>query len=506
MWTDRRNFIQLFSTTVLLAASSPLTSGVASIPKLPRHDELIDYDALGLAQLIKNKEVSATELVEIVIRRIEAVNPLINCIATPTFERARERARTIPSNSVFAGVPSLIKDMVDIGGVRRTDGSRLLATNMPEKSVAWVNAFEASGLNLIGTTTTPEFASGFESELHGTTRNPWNLEYTAVGSSSGAAAAVASGIVPLVHGTDGGGSNRFPSSACNTFGYKPSRGRMLSGEANGGHDLFKTNAAISRTVRDSAALFDQTEDKNTAAFEPMGMIKSPSKQRLRIAFAPDGVRNLPPTVKSVKDALIDSAKLLVNLGHKVEEVQHPVDGEEFFDNYRYAYLPKFTPLLKMVEKITGKPPVESGLLAYWTATMIESGRDYTPEQIAKGNAYFDNIGELYGGVFDRFDILLTPVMPVETPKVGLIKPTDSFDIKGHIFEHVMSLCAPVNPVGDCAMSVPLSFSKKTGLPVGSMFHAPMGKDRMLYELAYELEAARPWKDKWAPYSVKYLPV
>ena len=469
-------------------------------------DEFIDFDATGLAELIKKKEVTPSELVDVFIRRIETINPLINCIATPTFERARKRAKEISGESVFAGVPSLIKDMVDVGGVRRTDGSRLLATNIPKNSVAWVQAFEKSGLNMLGTTTVPEFAGGFESELFGKTRNPWNLEYTCIASSSGAAAAVSSGIAPLVHGTDGGGSNRLPSNACHTFGFKPSRGRLLSGEADGSHDLFKTNCSISRTVRDAVALFAATQDSNSKDFDKLGNVTGPSQRRLRIAFSPDGVRNLPATTESVKEAVTSVAKLLESLGHKVEEIKHPVDGVEFFDNFRFAYLPKFLPLLKMVKAVSGRQGAKSGLLSTWTASMIESGRNFTPAEIEKGRIYFESIAKLYSTVFDRFDVLLTPVTPVETPRIGDITPTDSFGEKGHKFEHVMSLTAPVNPIGDCAMSVPLSFSKSTGMPVGSMFHAPSGKDKLLFQLAFELESARPWKDQWAPYSIKHIPV
>ncbi|MCP4888813.1 MAG: hypothetical protein GY904_19645 [Planctomycetaceae bacterium] len=478
----------------------------AARPPTRQLDQYVDFDATGLAELIRSKQVTPAELVEVFVRRIETINPVINCIATQTFARARSRATQVDKDSVFSGVPSLMKDMVDIGGVRRTDGSRLLATNVPKQSVAWVKAFEESGLNLIGTTTVPEFASGLESELFGKTRNPWNLEYSCVASSSGAGAAVAAGIAPLVHGTDGGGSNRLPSSACNTFGFKPSRGRLLSGEADGSHDRFKTNCSISRTVRDSVALFAATEDPKATDFEPIGKSLGPVSRRLRIAYAPDGVRNLPQTVASVKEAVGEAAKLLEALGHHVEEVEHPVDGVQFFQNYRFAYLPKFVPLLKTVQAITGRPGYQSGLLTPWTASMIESGQNYTAGQIEQGTKYFENVAALYNAVFDRFDVLLTPVMPVETPRIGVIKPSDSFDEKGGILEHTMSLTAPVNPIGDCAMSVPLSFSKSTGMPVGSMFHAVRGKDQLLFQLAFELEAARPWKDHWAPFSIKHIPV
>lgn len=467
-------------------------------------DEFLAYDALGLAELIRKKQVTPTELAEVVIRRIEALNPIINCIATQTFERARKKSTVISSETTFAGVPSLVKDMIDLAGVRRSDGSRLLATNIPKKSVEYIKAFEASGLNIVGVTTVPEFASGLESELYGQTRNPWNLKYSCIASSSGAAAAVAAGYVPLVHGTDGGGSNRLPSHACGTFGFKPSRLRMLSGEADGGHDMFKTNNAISRTVRDSAALFNATEDKSSKVFKPIGFVSGPSKRRLRIAYAPNGVGGFPvvPSIKNVQDEI---AKLLSELGHTVEEVVHPVNGIEFFENFRHAFLPKFTPLLDTVTAITGKSPIESGLLAPWTATMIESSRNFSEKQIASGITYFNNPEAIYGGIFDKYDLLFTAVTPDETPMLGAIKPKDSWDEKGHLFESIMSMTAATNAVGDCAISVPLSVSEVTGMPVGSMFQAKAGNDQLLYELAYELEQDRPWKDKWAPHSAMYAP-
>ena len=506
--TTRREF--LISTVALGVGTvsgcqlSASDSGLKqqSLKPLKPLDEFLNYDALGLAELIRKKEVSPAELVEVVIHRIKVLNPMINCIATQTFERAIEKSKTISSQTTFAGVPSLIKDMIDVGGVRRSDGSRLLATNIPGKSVEYVKAFEESGLNLVGTTTVPEFASGLESDLYGQTRNPWNLEYSCIASSSGAAAAVAAGYVPLVHGTDGGGSNRLPSHACGTFGFKPSRYRMLSGEAGGSHDPFKTNNAISRTVRDSAALFNATEDKSRKVFEPIGFVPAASKRRMRIAYAPNGVQGFP-VVPSIREAQDDIVKLLMELGHTVDEVRHPVNGEEFFDNFRHAFLPKFTPLLAAVTAITGRPPKESGLLTHWTATMIESSRDFSDQQIQAGQAYFANPEAIYQGIFDQYDVLLTAVTPDETPKLGTIKPSDDWDEKSHIFERMMCITAPTNAVGNCAISVPLSFSKSTAMPVGSMFQAKTGDDQLLYELAYELEQARPWKDHWAPHSAMF---
>ncbi|MEJ8476939.1 amidase family protein [Roseibium algae] len=501
---SRRVFLASTSAATISTFTSRIPAS-AAIASLRAHDEFIDYDALGLARLIKEKEITAKELTEVVIRRNEALNPIINCIATQAFERAREKAPVFSSSATFAGVPTLVKDMIDVAGLRRSDGSRLLATNVPNKSVKYIEALEASGLNIVGTTTVPEFASGLESELYGQTRNPWDLEYSCIASSSGAGAAVAAGFVPLVHGTDGGGSNRLPSHACGTFGFKPSRYRMFSGEADGGHDLFKTNNAISRTVRDSAALFNDTEDKSGKVYEPIGRVTGPSHMRLRIAYAPNGVKGYP-TVASIREAQDEIANLLADLGHRVELIEHPVNGTEFFENFRFSFLPKFRPLLATVTAITGRAPAESGLLSRWTATMIETSRNFTDDQIKRGNAYFENAEAIYGGIFDKYDLLFTPVTPDETPRLGSIKPSESWDEKGHLFERVMSITAPTNAVGDCAIAVPLSTSRLTGMPVGSMFQAKAGSDKMLYELAYELEEALPWKDKWAPYSAKNIPV
>ena len=282
---SRRSFLVSSSAVAVTAAASSFP-GSAAFSRIRALDELIDYDALGLAQLIKKKQISASELVEVVIRRIEALEPIINCMTTRTYERARKKAKTIPSDSVFAGVPILIKDMIDVGGVRRTDGSRLWLANVPKENVAYIDGVEAAGLNILGMTNVPEFAGGgtTNNNLFGETRNPWNLDYSTFVSSGGAAAAAASGVLPLVHGTDGAGSNRLPASITGLLGIKPSSKRMLSGEAGGGHDLTKTNQTMGRTVRDSAALLNHTEDKSGKLYKPVGLVQGPSKKTAQDRF------------------------------------------------------------------------------------------------------------------------------------------------------------------------------------------------------------------------------
>jgi len=488
-------------------ASSTATVAAAAVPEISQarpqlDDPFIAYDALGMAELVKSGDVTAAELTEVVIRRAEALNPALNFMATPTFDRARALSATRVSR--FAGVPVLVKDMVDFGGIRRTDGSRFLAANIPAESVAYTAAIEASGLNVVGTTIVPEFANGLDSELYGAARNPWDLEYSCVASSSGSACAVAGGIVPLAHGTDGGGSNRLPTSACHLFGFKPSRGRMLSGETNGGHDVFKTNGPISRTVRDAAALLEVCEDpKGELAL--MGFVEGPSARRLQIGYTRQGASGFEPPVAAVAAVQDNVAALLRDLGHEVVEIDHPINGEEYAQKFRWAFLPKFAPMLQRAMDITGRGPLETGLLSHMAATMMVEGQSYTPDQIAQGLAYFDGMAGTYAGVFSGFDVIFSATSPVETPRYRSIRHEDDFAHRGLELEHILSMTSPVNAVGDCAMNVPLGFSGVTGMPVGSMFHAPMGQDALLLQLAYELEQAQPWTDQWAPFSAKHIP-
>lgn len=508
---DRREFLNTIAGGLLGSIAAPLYSrgeGVVS-PPLRQIDELVDFDALGLAQLLKKREISIKELAEVVIRRIEAIEPIINAITTRTFDRARTRAETIPLDSTFAGVPILIKDMIDVGGVRRTDGSRLWLTNVPKKNVAYIDGVEAAGMNIIGMTNVPEFAQlgvVTNNTAFGPTRNPWDLSKSTLGSSGGAAAAVAAGILPLVHGTDGGGSNRLPASANGVFGMKPSRGRMLSGEADGGHNPFKTNQAISRTVRDSAALFNETEDKSGRKFEPIGLVEGPSKRRLRIGVATH-MSNGMKSEAGVVAAMENSVKLLEGLGHEVVEVDMPLDTEEFFQNYNGAFLRRFGVFAELASGLSGRPAAESGLLDPWTASLIAYGATIPAEQERKGLAYLDKVPGMYGALFEKIDVLMSPVMPVVSVGKEELRPVDKVnDALLEFLQERMAFTAPTNVAGIPAMSVPLYWCDVSGLPVGTMFQASLGGDKMLYELAFELEQARPWKEKWAPYSVKYIPI
>jgi amidase len=503
----RRKILKGVAASLFASAAIPASvQTVNSAPKSP--DQFIDYDALGMAELIKKGEISAAEAVELTIRRIEAVEPIVNAITTRTYERALENADKIDKDTTFAGFPILIKDMIDVGGVRRTDGSRMMLTNVPANNVSYIDGVEAAGLNIVGMTNVPEFAQLAlitNNMAFGLSRNPWDLSKSTLGSSGGAAAAVASGMVPMAHGTDGGGSNRLPACAQGLLGMKPSRARMLSGETNGKHAPFKTNQTISRTVRDSAALFAETEDPN-GPFEVVGQITGPATRRLRIGYAPSlaGGGPVEPAVVAAQEA---TAQLLRDLGHEVIEAAIPINTEEFNTHFSGAFLGLFAPLGDQAISLSGLGAGKSGLLDPFTASLIEYGASIPASAQAKGLEYLATVPELFARTFEDVDVLLSPVMPFVSIEVNALSPETLVN------ESVLamlyaggSFTAPVNLSGHTAMSVPLNWDDQSGMPVGSMFQAKLGNDRLLYEFAFELEAARPWKDIWAPYSVKHIPI
>lgn len=480
------------------AAASP-SPGIAP-------DSLFKLDGIALAQRVRDGEVSPRQLVEIAAQRIAALDGDLNAMTTLTNNRALDLAEKIPPRSTFAGVPTVVKDLVDVGGVRRTNGSLMSLTHVPQASVDYIKAMEQSGLNIVGMTNTPEFASLAltDNAAFGPTRNPWNLDHTAGGSSGGSAAAVAAGYVPLAHGTDGGGSNRIPASCCGVLGMKASRYRQVSGESDGGHEFLRTHQCLSRTVRDSAALLAATEDKqNQAGYAPVGRVEGPGKKRLRIAISFENVFG-QPAQESVREALDKTAALCQSLGHTVVQVKNPASDEAFFDALEGIMLAKMPGLLALVESLTGRPAEHSGLLTRGTVAMGRYGATLPAGALDRGLAYFANLGRVFAQFYGTYDLWLTPVMPMETPRIGYISHDMPTDLLLQRNRGVLSYTAVANTVGSPAMSVPLFHSPVSGLPIGSMFMAAPGADKTLYELAYELEAAQPWADRWAPHSARYL--
>jgi len=469
-------------------------------------DPLLDHDGLGLATLVRNGEVTPGDLLDAAMSRVGRLDGILNSVIVDCADRARDHAARVDPSTPFAGVPTFLKDLVDLEGIRRADGSRSMLGNISPASPAWVTAAEAAGLVMAGKTNTPEFASMTvtDNAVFGVTLNPWDPELHAGGSSGGAAAAVAAGYTPVAHGTDGGGSNRIPASWCGVFGMKPSRGRLASGDLDGTHPVFKTHLALSRSVRDNAAVFLATQNTVRGPLgNPYPHIDTiPGLQgRLRIALTLEGPFGDVPD-PAIQAAVEDTARLCEALGHEVVPVDHPVDGEEFYAMYSGIFLSRTVGMIKMLEEASGLPIEESGLLTRCTIDFVRSG-DLLPEgTAATAEAARVALGAHMAGFFANHDVWLTPVTPGMPMAPASWASSDPFDQDRSQLS--MGSLPIANAIGGPGMSVPLWWDDATGLPVGSHFSAGPGRDELLYALAFQLEEARPWAGRWAPTSAKYL--
>ena len=478
-------------------------------------DPFVRLDATAQADLVRRGQVRPIELVDAAIARIERLNGDLNAVIATCFDAARAQALAWEGDrfdaAPFPGAPYLIKDLSSLKGLPITYGSRLFRSTRARAHEAVVTASLEAGLIPLGKTNTPEFGllPSTEPVLFGPTRNPWNLAHSPGGSSGGAAAAVASGMAPIASGGDGGGSLRIPASCCGLVGLKPSRGRALDPVRQTPGSL-SVSLGLSRSVRDTAALLAALElPDGERAFPRLGMVSSPSRRRLRIALAPEAVGGGGPSPE-VAEALTDAAKLCADLGHDVEEAAPEIDGKAAIERFLVFWggvpdqLLKALPLIRLLQLFQGNvmtTPAAAGLepwstgLAKWRRVRAREEKDATERSLA----FFEEAGRVYSAFFQRYDVILSPVLRRPPPLIGELAPTLPFDT---LLERCVDIVAytPIhNAIGTPAISLPL-WRTPGGLPIGSQFAARAGDERTLLELAYELETARPWAAEWPPYS------
>ena len=458
-------------------------------------DGLAKLDATAQAELVAREEVTPSELVDAAIERIEKVNPEVNAVVTTFYDKAREEAKAGPAKGPFTGVPNLVKDLDNLKGTKATSGCRLLAENISPETDPVIAGFESAGFVMLGKSNTPEFGllGTTESMLLGPCNNPWNLAHSPGGSSGGAAAAVASGMVPLAHATDGGGSIRIPASCCGVFGLKPSRGRIELGERQLPGDIGFQHC-VSRSVRDSATALAVSEKQGAdAVLPPVGRVEGPGKKRLKIAFGTADYTGNEPDA-DVKAATESVAKLCEELGHEVVPAVSKVDGDAFKDAFLAAWASGPSQLLALVKQMGLDP---EAVLEPWTIGLANLFDSKPADTLEKALAQFAIVTAETADFMADYDVWLTPVLATAPPKTGEQAPSVPFDT---LYERVFNYVTytPVhNVAGTPAMSVPLSWNE-AGLPIGAQFAAPLGQERVLLELAYELEEARPWADKYPP--------
>lgn len=457
-------------------------------------DVLGDLDATGVAERIKAKDFTAHEAAEAAIARIERVNPQLNFVATVAYDYGRAAAAKANAGP-FAGVPTLIKDLLPLAGLPTKFGCRALANfQLPDQS-PYADALLAAGLVPLGKSTTPEFGLTATTEplAGGPTRNPWDVNKSSGGSSGGAAVAVASRAVPIAHASDGGGSIRIPASCNGLFGLKVSRDRTIDARSLEIGIKLSVNGCVSRSVRDTATWLAITEQSGaSAALPPVGVVQGPSKQRLRIGLCIADARGDDPD-DDVRDATQDAATLCRDLGHQVREIKLPTSGDQFADAFTMAWSAIASAVKKQVEMAAPGVPLDA-VLEPLTIGLAQSF-DAAPEgAFEKAVAFLHEVEARYAAMFEDIDVLLTPVLASTPPKIGEIGPNAGMEGFTKVQRYV-GYTPLQNAAGAPAISVPLAWSPVSGMPIGAHFSAAKERERLLLELAYELEQAKPWSGK-----------
>lgn len=462
-------------------------------------------DAMGLAALIRERQVSAAEVAEAAIARAQAVNPAINAIVEPLYDRARKAAAG-PLSGPFAGVPWAVKDLNHpIKGVRMTGGSRAFKDFVSDHDGESVRRWTAAGLNILCTSTSPEFGltTTTESVLHGQTRNPWNLSRTAGGSSGGSAALVAAGVMPAAHATDGGGSIRVPASCCGLVGLKVSRGRTPVGDGKTeGWNGLGVSHAVTRSVRDSAALLDATHGPELGsryvAPPPEGTFleavgRAPGTLRIalqRQAFS--GATTEPDCLAAVEAA----AQLCENLGHIVEEAQPDLDGAALGAAMGRIVMIHSALAMDKRAATLDRPLTEDDMEAV-TWTMVQIGQSITATELAEADSLFMTAAIQMAKFQQTYDVILSPTLAQPPAPLGVVSLDRTLQEYGAAIGAFSPLTAIHNQTGQPAISLPLHWSAD-GLPIGVQFAGRIGEEALLLSLAAQLEQAQPWFDKLAP--------
>jgi len=464
--------------------------------------ELAFMDATAQAELVRRQEVKPVELVDAAIDRIERVNPTLNAVITPMYEEARTIAKGKLPEGPFTGVPFLLKDLLaEYAGVRLTEGSAFLAGYyIPDHDSELVLRLKRTGLIIIGKTNTPEFGilPTTEPRLFGPSRNPWDTSRTTGGSSGGTAAAVASGIVPMAHGNDGGGSIRIPASCCGVFGLKPTRARNPLGPDYG--DMFGglvVEHALTRSVRDSAALLDATSGPDVGdpywappPKRPFLIEVSADPEPLRIAFtttAVTGVAVHPDCVAAVRDA----AALCDDLGYEVVEANLEIPGELLTQCFMMLWSAGCAWTIDDWARKTGRTPTPDQFETL-TWGLYEMGRQQSASACLLALQDLQRVSRHLARFFVDYDAWLTPTLAEPPVPLGTFDSPPDDPLRGLMRAGQFVPFTPIcNVTGQPAMSVPLYWNGDD-LPIGVHFIGRFGDEATLFRLAAQLEVACPW--------------
>lgn len=483
-------------------------------------DSTHDDDATALAERVRRGEVSPAELVDEAIAAIEKVNPQLNAVVHRMYDQARAAAKGPLPEGPFRGVPFVVKDLDGwLAGEPYTQSCRMSKDFVPDRDAEIIARMKRTGVVIVGKTNTPELGiiGVTESELRGPARNPWNPEHTPGGSSGGTASIVAARAVPMGHGGDGGGSIRIPSSACGLFGLKPSRGRNPLGPATSeGWGGYVQPGVLTRSVRDCATMLDATQGVEAGALytapprpRPYAEEIGQQPRKLRIAFS-TGAQLGRETHDDVKAAVRDAAALCASLGHELIEVPLPIDRAALVTAYFTQIAVGAASSIEETARLVGRKPTPAGFEpTTWLLGTI--GRKLTAMELHHSREACHKAARDLGQFFTTYDLFLDGTLAYPPAKVGelalkgaervalaalrVVSPRLVLDklldtLGANALEKTPNTQV-ANQTGVPAMSVPLYWNA-AGLPIGVQFMAPYGDEATLFQLAAQLERARPW--------------
>jgi amidase len=463
------------------------------------------YDALGLAELVAQRDVKPSELLEEAINRAEAMNPKLNAIVYKDYDNARNMAKSDLPKGPFTGVPFLLKDIM---ATTTTMPTRQASAFMP--AIPWfhdsvlTSKFKQAGLIPFGKTNVPEFGlvATTESKLYGAAHNPWNLNHSTGGSSGGSGAAVAAGIVPMAHANDGGGSIRIPASCNGLVGLKPTRGRVSQGPDIGeAVDGLAIDLVVSKTVRDTAAALDIASGpvQGDPYWEPpkpksyLEAMKTPPK-KLRIAIALkklDGAALHPDCVAAVQQA----AKICRDLGHEIEEASPSLDQSMLIPAFTALWTGNLAAGIDTIALLTGQTASEDKFEGT-TWGLYQAGKNVSASQYLQAKALIQRAARDAAKFHETYDVWITPTLGRPPVALGTFDMTEKDVAKafGAQIDYV-PFTAMQNATGEPAINLPLYWNAE-GLPVGTQFVGRFGDEETLLKLAAQIEQAAPWKDRY----------
>jgi amidase len=451
-------------------------------------DVLADHDAVALAELIRRGEISAREAADAAIARAEKVEPALNAVVYDEYDRVQPSTVDGP----LAGVPTYVKDNTDLRGMPTNHGTAAYVGKPALKDGPYARQYLSAGMTVLGKSRLPEFGFNASTEFADAepTRNPWNPEHSPGASSGGSAALVASGVVPIAHANDGGGSIRIPAACCGLVGLKPSRGRHVDGDQARSMPInLVSEGVVTRSVRDTATFVAAMErDWRNTALPPIGLVEGPANRRLRVGVLTASLGGVDADAETAA-TVAETADRLGKMGHDVSPAELPV-GDEFVEDFitYWGFLAFFVGALG---KRTIDRAFDPSKLDGFTQGLRETYRrrfHRTPATLFR----LSRVKHAYAGMLREHDVILSPVLAHPAPKLGHLSPNVPFDELLTRLRHYVAYTPLNNVAGTPAISLPAGASA-AGLPIAVQISAAHGDERTLLELAFALEQDRPWR-------------